>query len=92
MIRRNRLFPFLIITLRVTIIKWPFLSGMLWLHPGSKLCQFPFSKRKKCALLIVVLPYRMGRIFLRVARLAARKWKRLLWGTPDGKTTLEIKN
>lgn len=26
MIRRNRLFPFLIITLRVTIIKWPFLS------------------------------------------------------------------
>ena len=65
---------------------------MLRLHPGSKLCQFSFSKRKKCALLIVVLPYRMRRIFLRVARLAARKRKRLLWGTLDGKTTLEIEN
>lgn len=34
----------------------------------------------------------MRRIFLRVARLAARKWKRLLWGTLDRKTTLEIEN
>lgn len=80
MIRRNRLFPFLIITLRVTIIKWPFLSGMLWLHPGSKLCQFPFSKRKKCALLIVVLPYRMGRIFFACCPLSCKEMEKIAMG------------
>lgn len=80
MIRRNRLFPFLIITLRVTIIKWPFLSGMLWLHPGSKLCQFPFSKRKKCALLIVVLPYLMGRIFFACRPLSRKEMEKIAMG------------
>ena len=53
MIRRNRLFPFLIITPRVTIHYHPlspFLSGMLRLHPGSKLCQFFFFQTEEvCA-------------------------------------------